>query len=158
MLVFQGNLDLPQAIQKYAADVGINIELDVADPGRFFGALFGTGWGGGLLQWMVPVDPEFAIGWLVHFGKEPIIFYSSLQWPDKYWELMDKFYFAPTIAEGRQATKDMMTYASEEAQLIPTFRYDDNICRATLCSYRISQASLHDLRLVRMVDGETLVN
>jgi peptide/nickel transport system substrate-binding protein len=121
MLVFQGNLDLPQAIQKYAHDVGIEIELDVADPGRFFGALFATGWGGGLLQWMVPVDPEFAIGWLVHFGKEPIIFYSSLQWPDKYWQLVDKFYFAPTIAEGRQATKDMMTYASEEAQLIPIF-------------------------------------
>jgi peptide/nickel transport system substrate-binding protein len=119
MMVFQGNLDLPQAIQKYAADVGIEIELVVADPGRFFGALFGAGWGGGLLQWMVPVDPEFAIGWLVHFGKEPIIFYSSLQWPDKYWELNDKFYFAPTIAEGRQATKDMITYASEEAQLIP---------------------------------------
>jgi len=121
MLVFQGNLDLPQAIQKYAADVGINIELDAADPGRFFGALYKDGWGGGLLQWMVPVDPEFAIGWLVHFGKEPIIFYSSLQWPDKYWELVDKFYFAPTAAEGRQATRDMMTFASEEAQLIPLF-------------------------------------
>lgn len=121
MLVFQGNLDLPQAIQKYAADVGIDIELDVADPGRFFGALFVNGWNGGLLQWMVPVDPEFAIGWLVHFGREPIIFYSSLQWPDKYWELVDKFYFAPTGTEGRQATKDFITFASEEAQLIPLF-------------------------------------
>ena len=121
MLVFQGNLDLPQAIQKYAHDVGIEIELDVADPGRFFGALFATGWGGGLLQWMVPVDPEFAIGWLVHFGREPIIFYSSLQWPDKYWQLNDKFYFAPTAEEGRKATKDMMTFASEEAQLIPLY-------------------------------------
>ena len=121
MLVFQGNLDLPQAIQKYAADVNIEIELDVADPGRFFGALFKDGWNGGLLQWMVPVDPEFAIGWLVHFGREPIIFYSSLQWPDKYWELVDKFYFAPDAVTGRQATKDMMTFASEEAQLIPLF-------------------------------------
>jgi peptide/nickel transport system substrate-binding protein len=121
MLVFQGNLDLPQAIQKYAADVGIQIELDVADPGRFFGALYVDGWNGGLLQWMVPVDPEFAIGWLVHFGKEPIIFYSSLVWPDEYWELVDKFYFAPDATTGRQATMDMMTFASEEAQLIPLF-------------------------------------
>jgi peptide/nickel transport system substrate-binding protein len=121
MLVFQGNLDLPQAIQKYASDVGIDIELDVADPGRFFGALFANGWNGGLLQWMVPVDPEFAIGWLVHFGKEPIIFYSSLVWPDKYWDLVDKFYFAPDAATGRKATMDMMTFASEEAQLIPIF-------------------------------------
>lgn len=121
MLVFQGNLDLPQAIQKYAGDVGITIELDVADPGRFFGALFADGWNGGLLQWMVPVDPEFAIGWLVHFGKEPIIFYSSLVWPDRYWELVDAFYYAPDAVTGRQATKDMMTFASEEAQLIPLF-------------------------------------
>jgi peptide/nickel transport system substrate-binding protein len=122
MLVFQGSLDLPQAIQKYAADVGIDIEIDAADPGRFFGALYHDGWNGGLLQWMVPVDPEFAIGWLVHFGREPIVFYSSLQWPDKYWELVDKFYFAPDAATGRQATKDFITFASEGAYLIPLFQ------------------------------------
>ncbi len=121
MLVFQGNLDLPQAIQQYAAEVGIEIEIDAADPGRFFGALYTDGWNGGLLQWMVPVDPEFAIGWLVHFGKEPIIFYSSLVWPDRYWELNDEFYFASTMEEGRQATKDMMTFASEGAYLIPLY-------------------------------------
>ena len=122
MLVMQvGNLDLPQAIQQYAAEVGIEIEIDAADPGRFFGALFADGWNGGLLQWMVPVDPEFAIGWLVHFGREPIIFYSSLEWPERYWELNDEFYFASTMEEGRQATKEMMTFASEEAQLIPLY-------------------------------------
>jgi peptide/nickel transport system substrate-binding protein len=102
MLVFQGNLDLPQAIQQYASEVGIEIEIDAADPGRFFGALFADGWGGGLLQ-------------------EPIIFYSSLEWPEKYWELNDKFYFAPTMEEGRQATKDLMTFASEGAYLIPLY-------------------------------------
>jgi ABC-type transport system substrate-binding protein len=122
MLVFQGSLDLPQAIQEYAADVGIEIEIDAADPGRFFGALYHDGWNSGLLQWMVPVDPEFAIGWLVHFGREPIVFYSSLQWPDKYWELCDKFYFADTAAAGRAATKELMTFASEGAYLIPLFQ------------------------------------
>jgi hypothetical protein len=70
---------------------------------------------------MVPVDPEFAIGWLVHFGKEPIIFYSSLEWPERYWELNDEFYFAATAEEGRKATRDMMTFASEGAYLIPLY-------------------------------------
>lgn len=68
---------------------------------------------------MVPVDPEFAIGWFVHFGPQPIFPYPSLQWPDEYRELVEKVRLAPTVEEMREATKEMMTMVSEGAYLIP---------------------------------------
>ena len=120
ILVMQGGQqDMATAIQAYLADVGITAEVDVADPGRFIGSIYQGGWNGGLLLWMVPVDPEFAIGWFVHFGPQPIFPYPSLQWPDEYRELVENVRLAPTVEEMREATKEMMTMVSEGAYLIP---------------------------------------
>jgi peptide/nickel transport system substrate-binding protein len=120
ILVMQGGQqDMATAIQSYLADVGINAEVDVADPGRFIGAIYQGGWNGGLLLWMVPVDPEFAIGWFVHFGPQPIFPYPSLKWPDSYKVAVEKVRLAPTIDQMHAATKDMMTLVSEGAYLIP---------------------------------------
>jgi len=119
ILVMQGSNDLAQGIQAYLADVGIQAEVDVADPGRFIGAIYQGGWSGSLLLWSVPVDPEFAIGWFVHFGPQPIFPYPSLKWPDEYRALVEKVRLAPTVEEMRKATMEMMTFVSEGAYLIP---------------------------------------
>jgi ABC-type transport system substrate-binding protein len=107
------------SIQSSLGEIGITAEVDVADPGRFIGAIYQGGWNGGLLLWMVPVDPEFAIGWFVHFGPQPIFPYPSLKWPDEYYNLVEKVRLAPTVDEMREATKNMMTFVSEGAYLIP---------------------------------------
>lgn len=120
ILVMQGGQqDMATAIQGSLADVGIQADIDVADPGRFIGAIYQGGWNGGLLLWMVPVDPEFAIGWFVHFGPQPIFPYPSLKWPDEYRTLVEKVRLAPNIDAMRAATRDMMTMVSEGAYLIP---------------------------------------
>jgi ABC-type transport system substrate-binding protein len=119
ILQMQGSQDLAQAIQSYLGDVGIEAEIDVADPGRFIGAIYAGGWNNQLLLWMVPIDPEFAIGWFVHFGPQPIFPYPSLQWPDEYRTLVEKVRLAPTLDQMREATKEMMTLVSDGAYLIP---------------------------------------
>ena len=120
MLVMQGgSQDMATAIQANLAEVGITVTIDIADPGRFIGAIFGGGWNGGLLAFSVPVDPEFAIGWFVHFGPQPIFPYPSLKWPDEYRALVEKVRLAPTVEAMRAATKDMMTLVSEGAYIIP---------------------------------------
>jgi len=120
ILVMQGGQqDMATSIQGYLADVGITADVDVADPGRFIGSIYQGGWNGGLLLWMVPVDPEFAIGWFVHFGPQPIFPYPSLQWPDEYRALVEKVRLAPSVDEMRKATMEMMTLVSEGAYLIP---------------------------------------
>jgi peptide/nickel transport system substrate-binding protein len=120
ILVMQGaQQDMATSIQASLADVGIEAEVDVADPGRFIGSIYQGGWNGGLLLWMVPVDPEFAIGWFVHFGPQPIFPYPSLQWPDEYPDLVENVRLAPTLEEMREATKEMMNLVNEGAYLIP---------------------------------------
>jgi len=114
-----GQNDQATAIQADLAAVGIKADIDVADPGRFIGAIYKGGWAGELLLWMVPVDPEFAIGWFVHFGPQPIFPYPSLKWPDTYWAAVEKVRLAPTVDQMRAATVDMMTLVSEGAYLIP---------------------------------------
>jgi len=120
ILVMQGgSLDLPQAIQSDLAAVGIKADIDVADPGRFIGAIYQGGWAGELLLFAVPIDPEFALGWFVHFGPQPIFPYPSLKWPDEYRAAVEKVRLASTVDAMRAATKDMMTLVSEGAYLIP---------------------------------------
>ncbi len=117
----QGSTDLAEAIQGFLGDVNIEVDIQVEDPGKFFGRIYGEGWPNGLLQFSCPIDPEFAIGWFVHFGPQPIFPYVSLQWPDGYLDLVEKVRLAPTIDEMHEATKNMMTFLSERAIIVPLY-------------------------------------
>jgi peptide/nickel transport system substrate-binding protein len=119
MMIFTASAqDLATAIQANLADAGIIVDIDVADPGRYIGSLYQGGWDG-LLLWSCPVDPEFTLGWFVHFGRNAIFPYPSLKWPDAYWALVDKVQTSPTVDSMRSATKDMMTFVSNGAYIIP---------------------------------------
>jgi peptide/nickel transport system substrate-binding protein len=119
MMVFTSAAnDMATAIQANLGEAGITVEIDVADPGRYIGALYAGGWDG-LLLWSCPIDPEFAIGWFVHFGPQAIFPYPSLAWPDAYRALVEKVRLAPSLDSMRAATKDMMTFVSEGAYIIP---------------------------------------
>jgi peptide/nickel transport system substrate-binding protein len=119
MMIFTSSAnDMATAIQANLADAGIIVDIDVADPGRYIGALYSGGWDG-LLLWSCPVDPEFALGWFVHFGPQAIFPYPSLKWPDAYWALVEKVRLASSVDSMRAATKDMMTFVSEGAYIIP---------------------------------------
>jgi len=120
ILVMQGGQqDQATAIQADWAAIGVKADIDVADPGRFIGAIYKGGWAGEVLLWMVPVDPEFAIGWFVHFGPQPIFPYPSLTWPPEYYAAVEKVRLASTVDAMRAATVDMMTIVDNGAYLIP---------------------------------------
>jgi peptide/nickel transport system substrate-binding protein len=119
MMIFTAaSNDMATAIQSNLAEAGIKVNIDVADPGRYIGSLYQGGWEG-LLLWSCPIDPEFTLGWFVHFGPRPIFPYPSLAWPDQYRALMEKVTSAPTVEAMRSATKDMMTFVSTGAYIIP---------------------------------------
>jgi peptide/nickel transport system substrate-binding protein len=111
--------DQAAALQAMLSQVGIQVKVDVADVGRYMGALYGPGWNGGLLLFSVPVDPVFCIGWFVHFGPRAIFPYPSLQWPAQYAKLTDAVYNAPDSASLAKATQDMITLADDQAMVIP---------------------------------------
>ncbi len=115
----QGNTDETEAIQGFLAEVGITADIQAEDPGKFFGRIYGEGWPGGLLFFSSPIDPEFAIGWFVHFGPQPIFPYVSLKWPDGYTSLLENVRVAPTVDEMHQATQKLMTFVSDSGCVIP---------------------------------------
>jgi peptide/nickel transport system substrate-binding protein len=69
LLVTSTGTDAAAAIQGYLAAVGINVKIDVADMGRYFGQVFGTGWHG-LAFAASGINPD-ATDLFVHFGPNP---------------------------------------------------------------------------------------
>ena len=120
ILTLASSQDQAAALQAMLSQVGITATVDVADIGRYMGALYGPGWGGGLLLFSVPVDPVFAIGWFVHFGPRAIFPYPSVQWPPEYKALTDAVYNAPDAASLAKATQNMITLVDGQAMVIPT--------------------------------------
>ena len=84
-----------------------------------FAKMYAEGWDGGLLQFSVPADPDYSIGWLVHFGPQPIVFYSSIQWDDNYHKLSNEVFRASNAMTKLAATKKMLEYVHKEAMIIP---------------------------------------
>ncbi|GAH54835.1 unnamed protein product, partial [marine sediment metagenome] len=67
MMLMPTALNAGTVIQNYLAEVGIDVELDVADPGRYWGGIFATGWEG-LLLGVSALNPEYCVVFLHHFG------------------------------------------------------------------------------------------
>lgn len=111
--------DAAELIQSMLAEVNITVDIQVEDPGKFFGRIYGEGWANSLMLFSVPIDPEFAIGWFVHFGPQPIFPYVSLEWPEGYNDLLEAVRVAPTVEGMRDATRELMTFVSENAVIIP---------------------------------------
>jgi peptide/nickel transport system substrate-binding protein len=104
-------------IQNYLKEVGIVIDLDVADTGRYWGAING-GWQG-LLLGVSAINPEYCVAWLHHFGPEPIMKFASMAKSPEYLGLCGKLVIAPTVPMMRDMTRQMVTQASEDAMAIP---------------------------------------
>jgi peptide/nickel transport system substrate-binding protein len=110
--------DYAAAIQNYLAAVNIQVELDPADPGRYWGSIFTTGWHG-LLLGVHAINPQWAVGWLDHFGPEALIGFVSLAKSQAF--LDDGYAINATtdMAAFKAATKVNVTQASEDCMFIP---------------------------------------
>jgi peptide/nickel transport system substrate-binding protein len=109
--------DMGAVIQNYLKEIGIAIDLDVADTGRYWGAVNG-GWQG-LLLGVSAINPEYCVAWLHHFGPEPIMKFASMAKSPEYLGLCGKLVEAPSIAMMRDLTRQMVTQASEDVMAIP---------------------------------------
>jgi len=74
LLVMAGaaNQAAATALKRYMDDAGFQVDLDVADSGRFFGSVYRTGWKD--LVWMNPTDsaPNFLLSFHRYFGHDPL--------------------------------------------------------------------------------------
>jgi len=117
MIVGQTAGNAGAIIKNYLADVGIDIELDVADTGRFWGSING-GWDG-LLYGPIAVNPQFSVAWLDHVGPQPLMQFASMAKSPEYLDICEQVTLAPDLATMEKLTMDMVTQAGLDAMYIP---------------------------------------
>jgi peptide/nickel transport system substrate-binding protein len=104
-------------IKNYLADVGIDVTLDVADTGRYWGAVNG-GWDG-LFYGTLAVNPQFCVAWLDHVGPMPLMKFASMAKSKEYLDICAKVITAPDVPTMEKLTMDMVTQAGLDAMFIP---------------------------------------
>jgi len=115
--------DAVSALQAYLGDVGIDVEPDIADFGRYFTALFFTGWDDLVLA-ASGINPD-ATDLFVHFGPTPMTFMTgNIYKSPEYLALCDEA-LDPQYADAFEAMdtiRDAVMQAGEDAMIIPLWR------------------------------------
>ena len=115
--------DAMALLQYYLGEVNIEVEPDIADLGRYFGAVFGTGWQDAVLT-ASGINPD-ATDLFVHFGPNPVTFDTTNIWKsDAFKQLCDEA-LAPGITSGTEALpkiREAVRQAGEDAIFIPLWR------------------------------------
>jgi peptide/nickel transport system substrate-binding protein len=123
LLATSTDSDAVAAIQSYLGDVGITVEPDIADLGRYFGAVFGTGWTG-LVLTASGINPS-ATDLYIHYGPSPMTFrtgtfYKSPEYLALCTEALDPQY--ENVNEALPKIKEAIRQAGEDAMIVPLWR------------------------------------
>ena len=109
------------SIKRYLDEVGIRVESDLADPGRFFGSVYMQGWKDSVL-WLTGMDPNYLITFHRQFGPEPMANYASFERSPELMALAEKSLQLQSDAEQEAITKDLVRLMADEAVVIPLYR------------------------------------
>jgi peptide/nickel transport system substrate-binding protein len=109
------------AIKRYLDEVGIKVDPDMADPGRFFGSLWLQGWPD-MCLFLTGMDPNYLVTFHRQFGPEPMANYASFKRPPELIALADKSLTMKTDKEQQEITKQLVRMMADEALVIPLYR------------------------------------
>jgi peptide/nickel transport system substrate-binding protein len=115
--------DAVAAIQAYLGDVGIIVEPDIADFGRYMVSLFISGWDDLALA-ASGINPD-ATDLFVHFGPNPMTFRTGNIYKSPEYLALCEDALNPDFADAFEAMdtiKDVVVQAGEDAMLIPLWR------------------------------------
>ncbi len=114
--------DAAVAVQSYLGAVGIKVTVDVADMGRYFGALFGPqGWDDIALA-ASGINPD-ATDLFVHFGPRPMTYrFGFIAKSPEFLSLCEKALKTYDQAGVRAALQQAVRQGGEDAMVIPLFR------------------------------------
>jgi peptide/nickel transport system substrate-binding protein len=115
--------DAGTAVMQYLNEAGFQIELDVADPGRFFGTIYNTPPGPDLDMafWITGRDTNYLMTYMRWFSTEPFTDLSFLaHTPEQ--AAMDKEAQSLTDIKKQAAiTGKLMRYITDNAMVIPVY-------------------------------------
>jgi len=122
LLVQELNRDAGVAIQSYLTAVGISLDLDVADIGRYSASVYSPqGWEDLVLTWG-GVNPD-ASDLFVHWGSRPMTHrYGEILKSKEFLAAGEKALHTFDAAGKKQALRQMVRLASQDAMVIPLYR------------------------------------
>jgi peptide/nickel transport system substrate-binding protein len=123
LLALSTDTDAVSAIQSYLGDVGITIEPDMADLGRYFGAVFGTGWDD-LVLTASGINPS-TTDLFIHYGPSPMTFRTgnilkSAEYLALCAQALDPMY--ENVTQALPKIREAIRQAGEDAMIIPLWR------------------------------------
>jgi peptide/nickel transport system substrate-binding protein len=126
MMITSGGTDAAAGIKAYLAAVGIDVTIDIADLGRYFGEVFGTGYTDDMVLSASGINPD-GTDLFVHFARNPMTFRTAnIYKSPAYLDLCDKALYATDTATSIGFIKQAVKQAGVDALFTPLYRSVDN--------------------------------
>ncbi len=109
-----------EAAKGYLDAAGFITNLDIADAGRFYGSVFGTGWKDFAFMFSGN-DVVYLMSCCAWWGPQPKTNLASFQRPEEFKALFEPALQAQTEEEQIERTGDIVAYMNEHALMIPMF-------------------------------------
>jgi len=115
-----------EAMKGYLDAAGFQTTIDIADPGRFYGSVFGTGWKDVALMFSGN-DYNYLMSCNAWWSPTPKTNLASFQRPEEFKALFPPANQARTEDEQKAKTGDIVRYMNEHALMVPVFHYPNGI-------------------------------
>lgn len=120
LMTYGRGADAATAIKAYLEAVGIKVKLDIADMGRYFSSVFGTGWSD-LVFAASGINPS-GTDVFVHFGPEPMTYRTgTIAKSPEYLKMCDEALHTYDEAVRLELIKKLVVKASEDAMIVPIY-------------------------------------
>jgi len=114
--------DAGAALKQYLDAAGINISLDVADPGRFYGSVWGRNVPTGDLSWtFYGKDITYLLTYMRWFSSDPFTFLSYLGRPSEQVAMDAQAKIIPDAAGQKTMTETLMKWMTDNARVVPVY-------------------------------------
>jgi ABC-type oligopeptide transport system substrate-binding subunit len=101
--------------------VGINIDIDITDPGRYFGSIWGTGWED-LALGITGLDPTYLVTFQRWFSHDPATNLVSFKRSPELIALSKESITYSKEADQIAVTKKLVRLMADEACMIPLWK------------------------------------
>ncbi len=121
LLTESNNQDSAAALKVYLEAIGLKVRLDLADLGRYFGAIFQSGWSD-LVFAANGIDPD-GTELFVHFGPEPMTYRTgNIKKSPEFLAACDDALHTYDKAKVMGKLKQIVKQGGEDAMVIPVYR------------------------------------
>jgi ABC-type transport system substrate-binding protein len=115
-----GRNNLAEAVKSYLDQAGFTIDIDIADPGRFFNSMWVTGWDD-LALYITGIDETYLATIQYWFGPEPRTPLVSLKMPQEFLDLCNKALTYRKVEEQKAAATKLVRMIADQALIIPIY-------------------------------------